>query len=74
MDGEWGVLIDDVVLPNHSIEEFNIQELLKNPKIEVRAGMDMGYVDPTTIVLSLYDKENKIIYIADAFYERGATS
>lgn len=73
VDGEWGVLIDDVVLPNHSIEEFNIQELLKNPKIEVRAGMDMGYVDPTTIVLSLYDKENKIIYIADAFYERGAT-
>lgn len=73
VDGEWGVLIDDVVLPNHSIEEFNIQELLKNPKIEVRAGMDIGYIDPTAIVLSLYDKENKTIYIADSFYERGAT-
>lgn len=71
--GEWGVLVDDLVLPNHRIETFDIQEILRNPKIEVRAGLDIGYVDPTAVVLSLYNKETKTIYIINEYYKRGST-
>lgn len=39
--------------------------------LERRCGSDLGFVDPTTIVCSLYDRQNKKIYIYDEFYKRG---
>jgi phage terminase large subunit len=33
--------------------------------------MDFGYVDATTIIPSLYDRKNKIIYVYDEFYKSG---
>jgi phage terminase large subunit len=71
--GNWGALLDDLVYPNHEMADFDVNELLQNPALEVRCGMDTGYVDPTAIVTTLYDKENKIIYVIDEFYKRGAT-
>lgn len=71
--GNWGVIVDDLVFPNHEVKNFDIQELIRNPKLEVRCGMDTGFVDPTTIVTTLYDKENNIIYVIDEYYKRGAT-
>lgn len=70
--GNWGVLVDDLVFPNHEIKEFDINELLKNDSLQIRCGMDMGFIDPTAIVTTLYDKENGTIYIIDEFYKRGA--
>lgn len=70
--GNWGVLLDDLVYPNHEIKEFDINELLQNESLVIRCGMDMGFVDPTAIVTTLYDKENGTIYIIDEFYKRGA--
>jgi phage terminase large subunit len=71
--GNWGVLVDDLVYPNHEIKDFDINELLQNSSLTVRCGMDMGWVDPTAIVTTLYDKENNTIYIIDEYYKRGAT-
>lgn len=71
--GNWGVLVDDLVYPNHEIRDFDINELLQNNKLEIRCGMDTGFVDPTAIVTTLYDKENSIIYIIDEYYKSGAT-
>lgn len=71
--GNWGALVDDLVYPNHEIRDFDIIELLQNNALEVRCGMDMGFVDPTAIVTTLYDKENSTIYIIDEYYKRGAT-
>ena len=70
--GNWGVLLDDLVYPNHEIKEFDINELLQNESLEIRCGLDMGFVDPTAIVTTLYDKENNTIYILDEYYKRGA--
>ena len=70
--GNWGVLVDDLVYPNHEIADFDINELLQNESLTIRCGMDMGFVDPTAIVTTLYDKENNTIYIIDEFYKRGA--
>ena len=71
--GNWGALVDDLVYPNHEIYDFDITELLQNNTLEVRCGMDVGFVDPTAIVTTLYDKENSTIYIIDEYYKRGAT-
>lgn len=71
--GEWGVLVDDLVFPNHEISDFDVSELLQNNKLVVRCGCDIGFVDPTAIVTTLYDKENKTIYVIDEYYKRGAT-
>ena len=73
VDGEWGVDVDAQVFKNWSIEDININELLQNPEVEVRVGTDVGYVDASTIAVTLYDKKNKTIYIIDEYYKRGAS-
>ena len=31
----------------------------------------IGFIDPTAIISSFYDKENKTIYVTDEFYKTG---
>ena len=38
---------------------------------ERRAGADLGFIDPTTIIDTLYDKQNKTIYVLNEYYKRG---
>lgn len=71
--GEWGAVVDDLVLPNHIIQDFDYMELLQRKDIEPRVGLDIGFIDPTAIVVSLYDKTNNIIYVIKEFYKRGCT-
>lgn len=68
--GEWGIDDDGLVLTNWQEREFDVQELIEQ-KLEPRYGMDLGWVDPTAAVFSLFDKENKTIYIFDEFYQSG---
>ncbi len=72
-DGEWGVDVEGLVYKNHKVEDFDIQELLKDRNIQVRCGLDIGYIDPTAIVVSLFDSKNKKIYVIGEYYKRGAT-
>ena len=39
--------------------------------LEHRAGIDLGWVDKTAIIDTLYDKENKRIYVFNEFYKSG---
>ena len=39
--------------------------------LEHRAGMDLGFIDKTAIIDTLYDKENRIIYVFNEFYKSG---
>lgn len=73
VDGEWGVDIDAQVFSNWREEDFNIQELLARPELKVRCGIDFGWVDPSTVAVTLYDEESQTIYIIDEYYQRGAT-
>lgn len=66
--GEWGVDPEGQVYTNYKIMEFDV---LNMPSYEKRYGMDLGYVDPTTIVSTMYDKANGIIYIYDEYYKKG---
>ena len=71
-DGNWGADVEGLVYKNHVLINFDINELIKQG-LEVRVGIDWGFVDPTTVVVSLFDKPKKEIYIIGEFYKRGAT-
>lgn len=70
-DGEWGIESDGLVFSNWKIDSLNSLELAK--LYEHRVGMDFGYQDPSAIVDSFYDKDNKTIYITNCFYKTGQT-
>lgn len=71
-DGNWGADVEGLVYKNHILSDFDINELIKQG-LEVRIGIDWGFVDPTTVVVSLFDKPKKEIYIIGEYYKRGAT-
>jgi phage terminase large subunit len=68
--GEWGIDVEGLVITNWRAEEFDYMALA-SAGLEHRAGMDVGWVDPSAIIDSLYDKENKIIYVFNEFYKSG---
>lgn len=68
--GEWGVDAEGLVITNWRKEEFDAMELAA-AGLEHRAGIDLGWVDKTAIIDTLYDKENKRIYVFNEFYKSG---
>jgi phage terminase large subunit len=68
-DGEWGSDPEGLVFSNWRVEEFDTQSLAQH--LEHRVGADFGFIDPSTIIASLYDRENKKIYVYDEFYKTG---
>ena len=69
-DGEWGVDSEGLVITNWRKQEFDAMELAASG-LEHRAGMDLGWVDKSAIIDSLYDRQNKIIYVFNEFYKSG---
>lgn len=68
--GEWGVDAEGLVLTNWRAEAFDSMELAASG-LEHRAGCDLGWIDPSTVIDTLYDRENKIIYVFNEFYKSG---
>lgn len=72
-DGEWGVS-EGLVFGNYQVKDFDITEKVKSAK-ETTHGMDFGFThDPTTVISSVVDIENKEIWIYDEHYERSMTT
>ena len=69
-DGEWGVDTAGLVLTNWKQEVFDPYELASKG-LEHRVGMDLGWIDKSAIIDSLYDKENHVIYVFNEFYKSG---
>jgi phage terminase large subunit len=69
-DGEWGVDVEGLVIQNWRSETFDPMTLAATG-LEHRAGADIGWIDPTAVIDSLYDKENKVIYVFNEFYKSG---
>lgn len=69
VEGEWGVDSEGLVLQNWEISQFDVMALAAT--CEHRAGSDLGYVDPTTVVDTLYDRDGKTIYVFNEFYKSG---
>lgn len=68
--GEWGVDVEGLVITNWRAEEFDAMELAAKG-FEHRCGMDIGWIDKSAILNTLYDRENKTIYVFEEFYKSG---
>lgn len=68
--GEWGVDSEGLVITNWKAEDFDAMTLAASG-LEHRAGCDLGWVDPSAVVDTLYDRENKTIYVFNEFYRSG---
>ncbi len=69
-DGEWGVDAEGLVITNWRKEEFDSMALSASG-LEHRVGMDLGWIDKSAIIDTLYDKENHTIYVFNEFYKSG---
>ena len=67
---EWGVPQEGLVFRNWREEEFDAMALAALG-YEHRAGCDLGWVDASAVVDTLYDRENKTIYVFNEFYRSG---
>lgn len=67
--GEFATL-EGLVLTNWRVEEFEPLELAAKG-LEHRAGMDIGWVDKSAIIDTLYDRESRTIYVFNEFYKSG---
>jgi phage terminase large subunit len=68
--GEWGVDTEGLVITNWRREEFDPLALAALG-YEHRAGCDLGWIDKTAIIDTLYDRENRTIYVFNEFYKSG---
>ena len=68
--GEWGVDSSGLVIKNWKSEAFDAMELAA-AGLEHRAGMDLGWIDKSAIIDTLYDKANHTIYVFNEFYKSG---
>lgn len=66
--GEFAVA-EGLVITNWKKEVFDPLELAQ--KFEHRVGMDLGFVDPSAVIETLYDRANKTIYVFGEFYKKG---
>lgn len=67
--GEFATL-EGLVITNWRAEDFDAMELAR-AGLEHRAGMDVGYIDKTAIIDTLYDRKHKAIYVFNEFYKSG---
>ena len=67
--GEWGIA-EGLIFDNWEVKDFNVKEI-KGVNIY---GCDFGFNDPTTIISSILDEENKIIYVYDEYYKSFMTA
>lgn len=67
--GEWGVDAEGLVIKNWRQEEFTPNSLATG--LEHRVGLDLGWIDKTAIIETLYDRENHRIYVFNEFYRSG---
>ena len=68
--GEYGVNPEGLVITNWRKEEFDAIELASFG-YEHRCGMDLGWIDKSAIIDTLYDRANKTIYVFNEFYKSG---
>ena len=69
-NGEWGVDAEGLVITNWKQAAFDAMELAAKG-YEPRYGIDLGWIDKTAIIQTLYDRENKTIYVFGEFYKSG---
>lgn len=74
VEGEFCSL-DKLVYNNYEILDFDVDELIKSKKYITLTGLDFGFTnDPTALIVSLVNEQEKELYIIDEYGETGLTN
>ena len=69
-EGNFATL--DKLVYSYTVEEFDYKQILKQPNTNLIVGLDFGYInDPSALVASVVDEDNKKLYIFDEFSRKG---
>lgn len=78
--GHWGIT-EGQIFNNFEVIDFdnffykNVEEIRYDNANKLCIGLDYGYTnDPTALIVSLVDLENKYIYIIDEHYQKGMSN
>lgn len=72
--GDWGI-VDGLVYENWKEQEFTLEQIRKDYKIESAFGLDFGYTnDPSTLFVGFIDVQNRKIFVWDEMYETGLSN
>ncbi len=72
-EGEWGIA-DGLIYTNVVTEDFDVDEIRRNPGIKSAFNLDFGFTDPNAFVCELVDNHAMRIYIFDEWYQTGVTN
>lgn len=70
VEGLWGLPAEGLVFKNWEVKDFDEMKLAA-AGLEHRSGMDLGFVDASAVIDTLFDRENKTIYVFNEFYKAG---
>lgn len=73
LDGEFGVDPQGLVYQNIICKNFDVSEILKRRNIDVRVGIDCGFIDPTAIIVAAFDHGTKECFVLKESYKTGLT-
>lgn len=72
--GGWGI-VDGLVYENWKEQEFILEQIRKDYKIESAFGLDFGYTnDPSALFAGFIDVQNRKIFVWDEMYETGLSN
>lgn len=72
--GDWGI-VDGLVFENWKEEEFTLEQIRKDFKIQSAFGLDFGYTnDPSALFVGFIDTEHRKIFVWDEMYENGLSN
>ena len=73
IDGEFGVNPDGLVYRNVKVGAFDQEEVIKRRDIDIRVGIDTGFIDATAIGIMAFDHKTKECFVLKECYKIGLT-
>lgn len=71
--GEWG-MAEGRIYTDVTYAAVDVDTLRRREGVHAVFGLDFGFTDPTAFVAALLDETERVVYIFDEWYARGATN
>ena len=69
----FGVDPAGLVYRNVVVGPFNQHDIISNKEMDIRCAIDIGYIDPTAIIVAAFNHKTKECYILKESYKTGLT-